>query len=46
MRIAVMGAGTIGQMHAAHLMRTEGVTEVELVGRDDARVRDHATRVS
>ena len=46
MKIAIVGAGTIGQMHAANLMRTEGVTEVELIGRDAARVRDHATRVS
>lgn len=46
MRIAVMGAGTIGQMHAANLMTTEGVTEVELVGRDAARVSEHAEKVT
>lgn len=46
MKIAVMGAGSIGRMHAAHLMATEGVTEVELVGRDAARLADHAKKVA
>lgn len=46
MRIAVVGAGSIGQMHAAHLMTTEGVTHVELVGRDAARVAEHAEAVT
>ncbi|WP_143468008.1 Gfo/Idh/MocA family protein [Kocuria massiliensis] len=46
MRIAVVGAGTIGQMHAAHLMATDGVTHVELVGRDPGRVTLHAAPVT
>ncbi|MCI9887407.1 Gfo/Idh/MocA family oxidoreductase [Micrococcales bacterium 31B] len=38
MRIGILGLGPAGQMHARNLARTEGVSEIVLLGRDAGRV--------
>ena len=45
LRIGVLGLGRIGRMHAAHLILTEGVGEVVLIGRDAGRLGEAAEAV-
>lgn len=45
LRVGVLGLGRVGRMHAAHLIRADGVEEVVLIGRDAGRLDEAAAAV-